>query len=119
MWSVALSVLDHVSVVLDLVHGREALLSRGFVSFALSFRALDLCVCVSPLYSGETPWSVPSIMINALGCMAKAWNYEGERLLRACPDVEYTIIRPGIMNDETQLAPKALALADDGGDLKV
>ena len=76
-------------------------------------------VCVSPLYSGETPWSVPSIMINALGCMAKAWNYEGERLLRACPDVEYTIIRPGIMNDETQLAPKALALADDGGDLKV
>ena len=29
--------------------------------------------------------------------MAKAWNYEGEQLLRACKDIDYTIIRPGVM----------------------
>jgi len=30
--------------------------------------------------------------------MAKAWNYEGENLLRACPVVEYTIVRPAVMS---------------------
>ena len=43
---------------------------------------------------GETPWSAPSILINGLGSMAKAYNYEGENQLRASKqDVEYTIIR--------------------------
>lgn len=32
---------------------------------------------------GEDPWSITSILINALGSMAKAWNFEGERRLRA------------------------------------
>eukprot|EP00962_Isochrysis_galbana_P049317 scaffold20827_cov129-Isochrysis_galbana.AAC.1 len=41
---------------------------------------------------GEDPWSVFSILINGLGSMAKAWNYEGEQLLRACEDVDYTIV---------------------------
>ena len=69
---------------------------------------------------GETPWSVPSILINGLGSMAKAWNYEGEQLLRAAKaDVEYTIIRPGVMGQVDDLQPSSLALADDGGDLKV
>ena len=69
---------------------------------------------------GETPWSVFSILINGLGSMAKAWNYEGENLLRACPDVEYTIVRPGVMGGDAANAPPAsLALADNGGDLKV
>ena len=49
-----------------------------------------------------------------------AWNYEGENLLRACDELEYTIVRPGIMRgEEADLPPNALTLADDGGDLKV
>ena len=69
---------------------------------------------------GETPWSIPSILINALGSMAKAYNYEGENLLRAAKsEVEYTIIRPGVMGQTDELQPSSLALSDDGGDLKV
>jgi len=69
---------------------------------------------------GETPWSIPSILINGLGSMAKAWNYEGEQLLRAAQDdIEYTIIRPGVMGSTDEVPPASLALADDGGDLKV
>ena len=76
---------------------------------------------------GESPWSVPSILINAVGSMAKAWNYEGEQLLREAAaaagggggGIEYTIVRPGIMGPMDELPPAALALADDGGDLKV
>ncbi|KAL1504961.1 hypothetical protein AB1Y20_008728 [Prymnesium parvum] len=69
---------------------------------------------------GESPWSVPSILINALGSMAKAYNYEGEQLLRAAKgEVEYTIIRPGVMAAADAPPPKSLALADDGGELRV
>ena len=69
---------------------------------------------------GEEPWSIFSILINGLGGMAKAWNNEGERLLRAAEDVDYTIIRPGVMRgSEEDLAENSLQLADDGGDLKV
>eukprot|EP00320_Phaeocystis_rex_P000529 CAMPEP_0119087440 /NCGR_PEP_ID=MMETSP1178-20130426/141694_1 /TAXON_ID=33656 /ORGANISM="unid sp, Strain CCMP2000" /LENGTH=305 /DNA_ID=CAMNT_0007070649 /DNA_START=85 /DNA_END=1002 /DNA_ORIENTATION=- len=69
---------------------------------------------------GEAPWSIFSILINGLGSMAKAWNYEGENLLRACPDIDYTIIRPGVMGGEAgDTPPASLALADNGGDLKV
>ena len=71
---------------------------------------------------GETPWSIFSILINGLGGMAKAWNNEGERLLRAAASdgIEYTIVRPGVMRgEEGDLEPSSLALADDGGDLKV
>eukprot|EP00929_Paragymnodinium_shiwhaense_P069090 TRINITY_DN34852_c0_g1_i1.p1 TRINITY_DN34852_c0_g1~~TRINITY_DN34852_c0_g1_i1.p1 ORF type:complete len:401 (+),score=42.13 TRINITY_DN34852_c0_g1_i1:84-1286(+) len=73
---------------------------------------------------GETPWAVPSILINGLASMAKAWNYEGEELLRN-GDVEYTIIRPGklvsaLKGDAANsgAAPPLLALKDNGGDLK-
>jgi len=68
---------------------------------------------------GETPWELPSILINGLGSMAKAWNYEGEQLLRSATDIEYTIIRPGVMGPVAELPPGSLALADNGGDLKV
>merc|ERR1719428_690793 len=52
--------------------------------------------------------------------MAKAWNYEGENLLRACEDLEYTIVRPGVMTGGEAEFPKAsLALGDNGADLKV
>jgi len=67
---------------------------------------------------GETPFSIFSILINTMGSMAKAWNYEGERLLRGS-GVDYTIVRPGVMMDGVELEPKSLALADDGGELKV
>ena len=46
---------------------------------------------------GRGPWSIFSILINLLGSCAKAWNYEGEELLRAQADVDYTIVRPGVM----------------------
>jgi uncharacterized protein YbjT (DUF2867 family) len=66
---------------------------------------------------GEDPKSFFSVLINMLGSMAKAWNYEGERLLRGQTEVDYTIIRPGVMSDE---GPEGnFCLADDGGDLKV
>jgi len=68
---------------------------------------------------GETPWSIFSILINGLGSMAKAWNYEGEQLLRACKDIDYTIIRPGVMGRVDDVPADSLALADNGGDLKV
>jgi putative NADH-flavin reductase len=67
---------------------------------------------------GETPSSFFSVLINMLGSMAKAWNYEGERLLRAEQDVDYTIIRPGIMSEEGPEG-KVLTLGDNGADLPV
>jgi putative NADH-flavin reductase len=76
---------------------------------------------------GETPWSLFSILLNALGSMAKAWNNEGEHVLREAADIDYTIIRPGVMSTSDEdlcepdkcLTANSLALADDGGDLKV
>ena len=69
---------------------------------------------------GEDPFSITSILINAIGSMSKAWNFEGERRLRA-GKLDYTIIRPGFMGDvdATLDDDKALALVDDGGELKV
>lgn len=91
---------------------------------------------------GETPWSFFSILINAFGGMAKAWNYEAEQLIRNHPsNIDYTIIRPGIMKpttttqttsninnnnnisdvkEETSRSSLAsLGLRDNGGDLPV
>ena len=68
---------------------------------------------------GEAPWSPVSILINLLGSMAKAWNYEGEGLLRGQGDVEYTIVRPGVMGRARVPGGRVLALADNGGDLPV
>lgn len=70
---------------------------------------------------GEEPWSVFSVLINGLGSMAKGWNYEGEEILRQQTDVDYTIIRPGIMKTDYDAAASGvhMKLADNGGDLKV
>jgi NAD(P)H-binding len=82
---------------------------------------------------GEEPWSVFSILINALGGMAKAWNYEAEQLIRSTKpeDLDYTIIRPGIMKERLEQESKdeetaattttttTLGLRDNGGDLPV
>ena len=57
-----------------------------------------------------------------LGSFAKAWNYEGEELLRQQKDVDYTIIRPGVMStptDNAQTTGKVLLLNDNGNDLPV
>jgi hypothetical protein len=75
---------------------------------------------------GETPWSIFSILINALGGIAKGWNYEGEHLIRNQKSINYTIIRPGIMkeslsDDKQQNASSStvLGLRDNGNDMKV
>eukprot|EP00586_Coscinodiscus_wailesii_P018027 CAMPEP_0172519954 /NCGR_PEP_ID=MMETSP1066-20121228/291720_1 /TAXON_ID=671091 /ORGANISM="Coscinodiscus wailesii, Strain CCMP2513" /LENGTH=311 /DNA_ID=CAMNT_0013302629 /DNA_START=111 /DNA_END=1046 /DNA_ORIENTATION=- len=64
---------------------------------------------------GEDPWRIVAILINLLGGMAKAWNYEGETLLRQS-NVDYTIIRPGML---VQSCPTGavLSLRDNGSDL--
>ena len=69
---------------------------------------------------GEQPTQFFTVLINMLGNMAKAWNYEGEQLLRDS-GVDYTIIRPGVMSAkaDTKSEDKVLALADNGGDLPV
>ena len=68
---------------------------------------------------GEQPTQFFTVLINMLGNMAKAWNYEGEQLLRDS-EIDYTIIRPGVMNGKTtKPEDKVLALADNGGDLPV
>jgi nucleoside-diphosphate-sugar epimerase len=67
---------------------------------------------------GEQPTSFFSVFINMLGSMAKAWNYQGELALREQSDVDYTIIRPGIMSDDGPQG-SVLALKDNGGDLAV
>jgi hypothetical protein len=66
---------------------------------------------------GETPWSIFSILINALGGIAKGWNYEAEVLIRSSA-INYTIIRPGVMKDHVD-EDATLGLKDNGGDLKV
>jgi NAD(P)-dependent dehydrogenase (short-subunit alcohol dehydrogenase family) len=78
--------------------------------------------------NGETPWSIFSILINAFGGMAKAWNYEAEQLIRNQSAIDYTIIRPGIMKPDTtggggtavnSPTSPVLALRDNGGILPV
>lgn len=68
---------------------------------------------------GEEPTSFFTVLINMLGNMAKAWNYEGEQLLRTNPDIDYTIIRPGVMGNDDIPMEKVLALTDNGQDLPV
>ncbi len=70
--------------------------------------------------SGEKPFSPFTILLNMLGNMAKGWNYEGEQLLRQS-GLDYTIVRPGLLQDSTVYTePKAArALKDNGGDMKV
>ena len=62
---------------------------------------------------GEEPTAFFTVLIN------KAWNYEGEQLLRMCSDIDYTIIRPGIMGNDDIPRGKVLALACNGQDLPV
>lgn len=69
---------------------------------------------------GEQPFSFFTILINMLGFMAKAWNYEGEQLLRKS-GIDYTIIRPGLLQSSDKYAspPKSKMIKDNGGDLRV
>lgn len=56
---------------------------------------------------GEDPNGFFSVLINGFGSMAKGWNYEGEQVLRSNPDIDYTIIRPGIMKEKYPPPPPA------------
>jgi len=67
---------------------------------------------------GEAPTQFFSVLINMLGNMAKAFNYEGEQLLRTS-GLDYTIVRPGIMGKDDIPTDRVLALADNGADLPV
>ena len=69
---------------------------------------------------GEEPFSIFSILINMLGNLAKAWNYEGEQLLRNS-GVKYSIIRPGLLksSDDYTIPPKSKMIRDNGGNMKV
>ena len=60
-------------------------------------------------------------MINALGGLAKGWNYEGEQVIRRNRNIDYTIIRPGVMKEvvENEDDNFVLGLRDNGGDMKV
>ena len=78
---------------------------------------------------GEDPTGIFSILLNGLGSYCKAWNYQGEVVVRQAfgtGDIGYTIIRPGILKkvepptNEQGTSPDDLVLADNGGnDLKV
>jgi NAD(P)H-binding len=75
---------------------------------------------------GEDPWSIFSILINALGGVAKGWNYEAEEWIRttcrnADSNLSYTIIRPGVMKEavDSTIAEAPLCVLDNGGDMPV
>lgn len=61
---------------------------RGVANLIDAAKASGTCKRIVRITGkGETPWSVPSILINCFGSMAKAYNYEGEatcRLTRSC-----------------------------------
>jgi len=82
---------------------------------------------------GEDPNGIFSILLNGLGAFCKAWNYQGEVVLRQAfkeGDIGYTIVRPGILKKEDSdddaktkkdddkpvyTSPDDLLLADNGG----
>mmetsp|Transcript_31047 Transcript_31047/g.98585 ORF Transcript_31047/g.98585 Transcript_31047/m.98585 type:complete len:332 (-) Transcript_31047:179-1174(-) len=91
---------------------------EGIRNLIAAAEASDACKRIVRITgNGEDPWGIFSILINGLGCMAKAWNYEGENLLRSS-SLDYTIVRPGVMK-EAPLAPRSLGIADDGGSMKI
>lgn len=74
---------------------------------------------------GEDPTGFFSVLLNGLGAYCKAWNYQGEAILRSAlgddEAIGYTIVRPGILTkDDAEDGPfpfatDDLVLADDGG----
>ena len=101
----------------------KAINYQGVVNLIQACKASKECKRIVRITGkGEDPTGFFTVLINMLGSMAKAWNYEGERALRAQTAVDYTIIRPGIMSEVGQGDDDpntSLALADDGGDLPV
>mmetsp|Transcript_6283 Transcript_6283/g.13630 ORF Transcript_6283/g.13630 Transcript_6283/m.13630 type:complete len:333 (-) Transcript_6283:269-1267(-) len=103
----------------DPIHSRSVnyVAVQNLIDAAKSSKSCKRIVRVTG--KGEEPTAFFTVLINMFGNMAKAWNYEGEQLLRACKDVDYTIIRPGIMGRDDVPTGKVMALADNGGDLPV
>mmetsp|Transcript_30312 Transcript_30312/g.65029 ORF Transcript_30312/g.65029 Transcript_30312/m.65029 type:complete len:373 (+) Transcript_30312:86-1204(+) len=79
---------------------------------------------------GEDPNGIFSVLLNGLGSYCKAWNYQGEVVLRTMlgndndDGIGYTIVRPGVMADASSekdddsdalTEPDNLLLADNGG----
>jgi len=92
---------------------------QGVANLLAAAESSDACEHIVRITGkGEQPNSFFSVFINLLGSMAKAWNYEGERLIRGQTNVRYTIVRPGLMGED---GPEGdvLTLVDNGGDLKV
>lgn len=102
----------------DPTHGKQVNYV-GILNLIEAARRTESCKRIVRITGkGETPSSFFSVLINLLGSMAKAWNYEGELALRAQTHVDYTIVRPGIMADDGPTG-KVLNLSDDGSDLPV
>lgn len=56
---------------------------RGIANLIMAAKSSGTCKRIVRITGkGESPWSLPSILINGLGSMAKAYNYEGEQ---TCP----------------------------------
>lgn len=91
-------------------------LAVNFVSHGAILTHFFLCCIINC-----NQWSLFSILINAFGGMAKGWNYEAEQVIRLNRNIDYTIIRPGVMKDvvENEDSSLVLGLLDNGGDLKV
>lgn len=105
----------------ELTHAKQV----NYLGVANLLEAMNVTGCtriVRVTGRGEKPWSIFSILINGFGSMAKAWNYEGETLLRRS-GVDYTIVRPGVMTAAEEVSPSSekrlLLLADNGEDLPV
>ena len=117
----ASDLLPFVDQSLERTHARQVNY-EGVRNILAAARASEGCKRVVRITGkGEAPWSFFTILINGVGSFAKAWNYAGETVLRdpeEAGDVEYTIIRPGIMS-AAPVQARSLALADNGDDLKV
>lgn len=130
----------------DLTHAKQVNY-QGVLNLIQACQASPNCKRIVRITGkGEDPTGFFSVLINLLGSMAKAWNYQGEQALRAAAGasasasaststasspgasnsskkIDYTIIRPGVMSDDAP-APGGtegvkLLLADNGGDLPV
>lgn len=89
----------------------------GVLNIIAAAKATNCSRIVRLTGKGENPWSIFSILINALGGLAKGWNYQGEQALRES-GVDYTIIRPGILKESIDESV-GYGLVDNGGDLAV
>jgi len=90
----------------------------GVANLLQAAEAMNCTRIVRITGQNENPFSPFAILINGFGSFAKAYNYEGEALLRTNSQIDYTIIRPGIMVEDDSF-PRRLTLRDNGGKLPI